>query len=310
MKRRTNQNSSRKRLPQGITDSEWDSFSVDEVTTEEELYEPVRSNHFCIWKLNSGTGTVFIDAARFRFAPDQLLFVVPYQYVRFALEGPFQAQVLRFHANFLCVETFHQETGCSGPLFNDPYGRPLVQLDDVSLPVATSIFTELVREQQAQLLGAQEAQLAYTRLLMIHAARWKGVDSAEGGSNAFRHPVIESLKDLIERHYCKIHSPATYAEMLHMTPQSLGRCVREQLGKTLTDLIQQRVLTHAKWELLHTLRTVKEIAAEVGYQDELYFSRLFKKGTGVSPKYFREYETRIRGGSNLSMVSSQTSIPE
>ena len=93
-----------------------------------------------------------------------------------------------------------------------------------------------------------------------------------------------------------------------MTPKTLGRIVREQLGTTLTNLIQQRILTHAKWQLLHTLRPVKEIAREVGYRDELYFSRLFKKATGFSPTFFREFETEIRGGSNLSMVSGEAPI--
>jgi len=47
----------------------------------------------------------------------------------------------------------------------------------------------------------------------------------------------------------------------------------------------------------------------VGYRDELYFSRLFRKATGVSPTFFREFETEIRGGSNLSMFSSDAPIP-
>jgi AraC-like DNA-binding protein len=68
------------------------------------------------------------------------------------------------------------------------------------------------------------------------------------------------------------------------------------------------VLTHAKWQLLHTLRPVKEIAREVGFDDELYFSRLFKKATGMSPLHFREFETEIRGGSNLSMLSAHAPI--
>jgi AraC-like DNA-binding protein len=105
-----------------------------------------------------------------------------------------------------------------------------------------------------------------------------------------------------------MHAPAEYAERLHVTPKTLGRLVREHLGTTPTELIRGRILTHAKWQLLHTLRPVKEIAREVGFPDELYFSRLFKKATGCSPTFFREFETAIRGGSNLSMPSGRAPI--
>ena len=56
------------------------------------------------------------------------------------------------------------------------------------------------------------------------------------------------------------------------------------------------------------LKPVKEVARELGFTDELYFSRLFKKATGQSPTFFREFETEIRGGSNLSMSSGHAPI--
>ena len=113
---------------------------------------------------------------------------------------------------------------------------------------------------------------------------------------------------MIEENYHSWHSPAIYAKRLHITPKTLGRMVREHLGTTLTDLIRNRILIHAKWQLLHTLKPVKEISRELGFSDELYFSRLFKKATGYSPTFFRDFETEIRGGSNLSMFSGQSPI--
>jgi len=53
-------------------------------------------------------------------------------------------------------------------------------------------------------------------------------------------------------------------------------------------------------QLLRTLRPVREVAYEVGFDDEFYFSRLFKRSTGCSPQFYREYETEIRGGKNIA----------
>jgi AraC-like DNA-binding protein len=77
--------------------------------------------------------------------------------------------------------------------------------------------------------------------------------------------------------------------------------VKTHLHKTLTELIRERILRQARWELLHTRKPVKEIAAGLGFSDLFYFSRLFKRATGCSPTFFRDFETAIRGGRNLSI---------
>jgi AraC-like DNA-binding protein len=123
-----------------------------------------------------------------------------------------------------------------------------------------------------------------------------------------RHPLVERLAQAIEQHYRSRHAPADYAALLNMTPKALARFARAQFGKTMTELIRERLLIDAKWDLLHTLKPVKEIAAELGFADELYFSRLFKKATGRSPLAFREFETAIRNGSNLSMSLTRPAI--
>ena len=218
--------------------------------------------------------------------------------------------MIRFHANFLCVETFHAETGCSGALFNDPFGPPAVVLDkhaSVDVPV---LIDRIRREQSERAVGYAEAVLAYLKVLLIVATRLKGERTgvaAKAGDP--RHQMLERVKDLVEEHYRSLHAPSDYAALLHMTPKTLTHLVREHLGKTMTDLIRERILVHAKWELLHTLKPIKEIAGELGFADELYFSRFFKKATGQSPSFFREFETAIRNGSNLSMSFVHPPIP-
>lgn len=285
------------------------AIGIQPVAMEARAFEPERTNCFRIYLIESGSGEFWADASQFEFTPSSLLFFVPYQHVRFEPRFPVQGKIIQFHANFLCVETFHAEAGCSGILFNDPYGVPLVKLDDSSRTEMIRMMEQIQHEQTMQALAYHEVMLANLKVLLILATRLKSQWVAACHTTIdLRHPMLAELSELIEQNYRTLHSPSDYADKLHVTAKSLGRIVRERLGTTLSDLIRNRILIHAKWQLLHTLRPVKEIARELGFTDELYFSRLFKKATGVSPTFFREFETEIRNGSNLSMFSRQTPI--
>jgi AraC-like DNA-binding protein len=285
------------------------AIRIDSLRIDHKSFEPARSNYFSIYLVTSGSGTFWADAAQFSFGPGTLLFFVPYQHIRFSPDAPVCADVVQFHANFLCVETFHSEVGCSGLLFNDPYGIPAVALDERGAPEVKQLIDRLRKEHDERDLAYSEAMLAHLKVVLILATRLKSPQAAVCRPGLdLRHPVLAPLRDLVEQNYRTLHLPAEYAKRLHMTPKTLGRIVRENLGTTLTDLIRNRILIHAKWQLLHTLRPVKEISRELGFSDELYFSRLFKKATGYSPTFFREFETEIRGGSNLSMSSGHAPI--
>jgi len=286
------------------------ALKIERLPNEEELSRPKRFNSFAVYWIQAGSGTFWADLGSYPFAAGSLLFFVPYQAIRVVAETPVRGLALQFHANFLCIETYHEEVGCNGVLFNDIYGVPSIALVPPSDQEIAGLIGSLEHEMQAEGLAHVELLLSYLKILLVKATRIKLEQQPIDWQTSGRVPaVLDELKQLIEANFRTLHTPAEYARRLHITPKALGKLVKTHLHKTLTELIRDRVLKQAKWDLLHTLKPVKQIAAEVGFADELYFSRLFKRATGCAPTFFREYETAIRGGSNLSMSLRQSSIP-
>ena len=93
-----------------------ESIRLEDLTPRSKTIEPPRTNYFSIYWIESGEGEFWADAGRHPFEASSLLFFTPYQYIRIARTAAVGGVVVQFHANFLCVETFHAESGCAGAL--------------------------------------------------------------------------------------------------------------------------------------------------------------------------------------------------
>ncbi len=290
------------------------SFRLEKLRASMAFVEPKRFNYFTILFVREGRGVLQADALTHPYEAPVLLFFNPYQTFHLEPEAPHAGAVIQFHANFFCLEAHHEAVGCNGVLFNDIYGLPLVKLAGADVAEVHGLMESMARELATGGIASPELLISYLKVLLIRATRLKldqqgGDDALVSGQDEEERSVSHELKRLIEAHYRTLHRPCQYAALLAITPKKLGKLVKRHFHKTPTELIRERFLKEAKWQLLHTRRPVKEIAAEVGFEDEFYFSRLFRRAIGYSPTYYREYETVIRGGSNLSMEEGSPSIP-
>jgi AraC family transcriptional activator of pobA len=78
-----------------------------------------------------------------------------------------------------------------------------------------------------------------------------------------------------------------HAQALGITPGQLTRLSHELLGLSAQAVINARVVHEAQRELIYSSLSVKQIAAVLGFEDEAYFGRFFKKHTGHRPTEFR-----------------------
>ena len=269
----------------------------------------LRTPYFSIYLIETGRGSVQVDYSSHDYSAPALLCLSTYQKVTFTAGTKTTGWRLHFHANFFCIETHHHAVGCNGVLFNEVYEVPLVSLNGEQ----RESFSRLVEEMQAELQKTEvantEIEVCYLKILLIKATRLKlAQQSAEGLAATRRPDLLRRFVERLETSFQQRHAPSDYAELLGVSLKVLAQLVRQHFGKTLSELIRDRIVKHAKWQLLHTLKSVKEIAYEVGFEDEFYFSRLFKRACGCSPAYFREYETAVRGMSHLSMGTGGSSI--
>ena len=101
------------------------------------------------------------------------------------------------------------------------------------------------------------------------------------------------------------------AEKFDMNFDYLNRLFRENMGKTLFQYLRDVRIAHAKELLTTTSMRIMEVSDRVGFADESYFSKVFKKQTGVSPADYARMEVQTAAtpvsSSSTSGISSERS---
>lgn len=82
---------------------------------------------------------------------------------------------------------------------------------------------------------------------------------------------------------------ANIASQLNLSPKYLSDLLKHETGKTALELIHLYVISEAKNMLVEGEKSIAEIAYRLGFENPPYFSRLFKKEVGMSPKEFKNH---------------------
>jgi AraC-like DNA-binding protein len=179
------------------------------------------------------------------------------------------------------------------PFYSRPEAQPqmLRAGDPAASPVCAAMSQLLERfaaedSQQLRRAGCK----AFFLTLLYHLARhcspaevlkWEFLREQE------RSLRLKPLFEHISRHFADKLTVAAAARLVHMSEPQLMKTFKKAAGMTLIAYVNHVRLANAARLLKETAHSIVEIANEVGFADQSYFDRQFKRAFGCAPKVFR-----------------------
>ena len=176
----------------------------------------------------------------------------------------------------LSIKDFH--------FYNSFQGTPCFKLNENQLNKIKFIMNELVTEYVKN--DFLKWQKIHSLILLVYIEISRVKTPLGNIKNQTYLTKLIQFEDLIEENFRNEKFVKEYASKLNITEKHLNRVTKSCIGKTSTQLICERIILEAKRMLFYSNLNVTQIGEELGYFDNSYFVRFFKKNVGMTPLAF------------------------
>jgi AraC-like DNA-binding protein len=241
---------------------------------------------YSVFIINELQGTVRVDNEDIGSDSSVVLFITPGQIISFERLINWSGYVVSFNSEFYCIEYHDSEISCKGLLFVNNFRIVNFELNEQQKTIYNNTILEIAREFETGEDLLDEMLKNLLKNLLIRSNRlFKQQYVIESDDVNFE--VIRKLSSLIEVHFKTHKQVEEYAEMMGLSASSLAKKLQKAGINSPSLIIRERIITEAKRMLIYSDKSIKEIAAFLGYDDQYYFSRLFSNSTGQSPSKYR-----------------------
>lgn len=243
------------------------------------------SSYLCIL-FTKGTGNHEIDFNTYPIQSGSLFVISPGKTHHWVLSDDVDGYIFTHTKDFYDLQYSHNSIS-NFPFFQSVQNSPILELDEDQVKAVAPLFESMLSEYQAQDILKHQVLISYSDIIYAKLSRIYLKDKTQEIVNhSLYSQKFNVLENLIEEHFKVEKLPSRYASMMNITPKHLNRITQNIIGKTTSEIILERILLEAKRSMLHTTKTLSEIAIGLGYDDYAYFSRLFKQKTGITPSQF------------------------
>ncbi|TRX35982.1 helix-turn-helix domain-containing protein [Flavobacterium restrictum] len=179
------------------------------------------------------------------------------------------------------------------PIFQTD-GYPVFQLTEEEAAVIDLIFSKIHQEINSDYVYKYDLIRNYVAELIHFGQKLQPVTALYSKHNSAAR-VSSLFVELLERQFpiesphqrLELKSAKDFADRLSIHVNHLNKVLKENTGKTTSQLISERLIQEAKILLKETDWNISEIAYSLGFEELAHFSNFFKKQTALSPMFFR-----------------------
>lgn len=249
---------------------------------------PHRHDFFEVLFLQKGSGYHVIDGNKYEIKPPCVFFMSPGQAHKLELSQDIEGYIYIFTADFYLLNRSNQNSLIEFPFFYTIHqdNPPLSLHHESDVRFLETLFRQGIAEIDQPGDSILEMLRSILDLILTTCAARYPVN--ENLLNKGKGQIlVKKFFHLIEENHQENLSLSDYAGIIGVTPNHLTQTVKVLTGKTSLQIIKAKQLLEIKRLLVHTNLNVSEIANQLNFEDQSYFSKFFKRETGLTPLQYR-----------------------
>ncbi|MEI2418363.1 helix-turn-helix transcriptional regulator [Orrella sp. JC864] len=179
------------------------------------------------------------------------------------------------------------------PFFHLGGGVPVIYLSQAEHDALLPLLREIEHEMATRQAGRFDVVRSYLLILLTRLRRLHARDACPAHSGP-AYALARRFALLLEAHYLDYRAIGQYAQALNVSERQLNEAVKRATGRTVSQSVQARIALEAKRLLCNTEAGVAGIAYQLNFEDPAYFSRFFRKHTGLAPGEFRRRQSQLQ----------------
>ncbi len=247
-----------------------------------------RHNYYMVLFCTEGNGHHLIDFQEYEIKVNDIYLMFPGQIHAWKGSQNIKGYIIFFTPNFFNMR-YHNNILLEFPFFNATSKKPFVSLDETERHHKISLFNNMLQEFENKQDDFLKVLRSYLNIILIEVNRiYDSTFHSNVNIDKNAALIVKNFELLINKHYKENHKVKDYAKLLNLTPNYLNAVCNKIMNRPAGALIRHRIMLEAKRLLLHEGDTVARIGHELGFVDNSYFCRFFKKYEHLSPEKFRK----------------------